>query len=46
VFNGLTVGGIIYEEVKKRYGLTLKCEKQKGKKVSGETMIRLIQISW
>jgi hypothetical protein len=46
VLEALTKGGMIYEEVKARHGLKLKCEKQRGKKVSGETMIRLIQISW
>ena len=46
VLEALTKGGIIYEEVKARHGLKLKCEKQRGKKVSGEIMIRLIQISW
>jgi hypothetical protein len=46
VLTALTKGGIIYEEVKVIYGLKLKCEKQRGKKVLGETMIRLIQISW
>jgi hypothetical protein len=46
VLEGLTKGGEIYEEVKAKHGLKLKCEKQKGKKVSGETLIRLIQISW
>jgi hypothetical protein len=46
VLEALTKGGVIYEEVKVKHGLKLKCEKQRGKKVSGETMIRLIQISW
>jgi hypothetical protein len=46
VLAALTKGGKIYEEVKTKHGLKLKCEKQRGKKVSGETMIRLIQISW
>ena len=46
VLESLTKGGIIYEEVKARHGLKLKCEKQRGKKVSGEIMIRLLQISW
>jgi hypothetical protein len=46
VLEALTKGGRIYEEVKARHGLKLKCEKQRGKKVSGETMIRLLQISW
>lgn len=46
VLEALTKGGMIYEEVKARHGLKLKCEKQRGKKVSGEILIRLIQISW
>jgi len=46
VLTALTKGGIIFEEVKAKHGLKLKCEKQRGKKVSGEIMIRLIQISW
>jgi hypothetical protein len=46
VLVALTKGGRIFEEVKTRHGLKLKCEKQRGKKVSGEIMIRLIQISW
>jgi hypothetical protein len=46
VLTALTKGGRIYEEVKTRHGLKLKCEKQRGKKVSGEIMIRLVQISW
>ena len=46
VFEALAKGGVIYEEVKEKHGLKLKCEKQRGKKVSGERMIRLIQISW
>jgi hypothetical protein len=46
VLEALTKGGIIYEEVKAKHSLKLKCEKQRGKKVLGETMIRLIQISW
>jgi hypothetical protein len=46
VLEALTKGGRIYEDVKAIHGVILKCEKQRGKKVSGEILIRLIQISW